>query len=355
MLINVLAFVFVFTLIALSHEIGHLVWAKRAGIRVYELALGFGPRLFSVTKNNTIYALNLIPILGYVHIAGEGESPEDKTCPEEEKFYTKTPAQRFKALFAGPLMNVILAFIILTGIFTFVGIPKDLSNEVQTVTKGSPAYSAGLRPGDKLLAVNGKNFPKMEEAIGFIHQSSGKEIRLDILRGADRLSIKATPKYNASMKVALLGFSARPIYSRVSLPSAVYYGFEQTLEMVGLMFFILWQLFSGALSLSNLAGPLGIAQITGKYAHSGIVALLNFTALISVNVGVLNLLPVPAFDGGRLLFILLEWIRRKLLRPDGRVAYQVHRGWTDWREFPRWSSAPLMSALAGVAAAETAA
>ncbi len=315
MLINILAFVFVFTLIALSHEIGHLVWSKRAGIRVYELALGFGPRLFSVTKNNTTYAINLIPILGYVHIAGEGESPEDKTCPEEEKFYTKTPAQRFKALFAGPLMNIILAFILLAGIFAFVGIPKDLSNEIQAVTKGSPAYSAGLRPGDRLLSINGKVFPKMEDAIGFVHKSSGKELALSILRGTTKLTIKATPQYNASMKVALLGFSARPIYSRVSLPTAIYYGFEQTLAMVGLMFVILWQLFSGALSLSNLAGPLGIAQITGKYAHSGLVALLNFTALISVNVGVLNLLPLPAFDGGRLLFIFLEWVRRKPINP----------------------------------------
>lgn len=315
MLINIVSFIFVFTLIALAHEIGHLVWAKRAGIKVHELALGFGPRLFSVEKNGTHYSLNLIPILGYVKIAGEGELEEDKQCPEDEKFYTKSPAQKFKAIFAGPFMNIILAFVLLCLAFLFAGVPKDLSNEIATVSRGSPAALAGLKAGDKLLAINGQKFPIMEDAITFIHKSKGKELALKIDRAGTALTVKATPKYNTALKVSLLGFSALPVYEKVNPLMAIYYGAEQTVAMVGLMFVILWQLISGSLSLSNLAGPVGIAQITGKYAQSGIIALLNFTALISVNIGVLNLLPLPALDGGHLIFILLEWVRKKPINP----------------------------------------
>jgi len=315
MLISALAFVFVFTLIAVSHELGHLIWAKKAGIRVYEFALGFGPRLFSIKKRDTLFAINLIPILAYVRIAGEGESPEDQLCPESEKFYTKTALQRFKALFMGPLMNIVLAFIILTCIFLSVGVPKDLSSEIASITKGSPADKAGIRPGDRIVAIDHIPYPKMEEAIDKIHQSGGQTLSLSILRSGKQLEIKAAPVYNSSLKAALLGFSAKPIYQSVSILYAVYYAFMQTLSMVALMFYILWQLVTGAVSVSNLAGPLGIANITGKYAHSGFIALLNFTALISVNVGVLNLLPLPAFDGGRLFFILLELVRGKPINP----------------------------------------
>lgn len=143
MLITIVSFIFVFTFIALTHEIGHLIWAKRAGIRVHELALGFGPRIFSFKKNETVYAVNLIPILGYVKIAGEGENEEDKACPEEEKFYSKTPPQKFKVLGAGPLMNVLSAFILLCLIFIFVGVPKEISNEIGAINKNSPAEAAG--------------------------------------------------------------------------------------------------------------------------------------------------------------------------------------------------------------------
>jgi regulator of sigma E protease len=314
-LISALSFFFVFTLIAVSHELGHLIWAKKAGIRVYEFALGVGPRLLSIRTNGTLYAINLIPILAYVRIAGEGESPEDQLCPEPEKFYNKTALQRFKALFFGPLMNILLAFVLLLGIFFVAGVPKDLSSEIASVTKGSPADKAGMKPGDRIIAINHIPYPKIEEAINKIHQSAGQELTLSILRSGKQLELKATPAYNASLKAALLGFSAKPIYQKVNLLYAIYYAFIQTLSMVALMFFILWQLVSGAVSVTNLAGPLGIAHITGKYAHSGLVALLNFTALISVNVGVLNLLPLPAFDGGRLFFILLELLRGKPLDP----------------------------------------
>ena len=315
MLINILAFVVVFTLIALSHEIGHLIWAKRAGIRVHEFALGFGPRLFSVERNNTHYSLNLIPILGYVKIAGEGENEEDKACPESELFTHKTPQQKFKAIFAGPAMNILLAFILLSISFSFMGIPKDLSNEIASVNSNSPAAKAGIKAGDRLIAIDNHAYPKMEDAISYIHQSREKQLLIKLVRNGVTFEAKATPKFNPAMKVSLLGFSAIPIYEKVGVFAAIYYAVLQTGSMVALMFVIIWQLITGAVSLSNLAGPVGIAQITGKYAHTGLFALANLTALISVNIGVLNLLPLPALDGGHLVFILIEWVRKKPVDP----------------------------------------
>lgn len=315
MLISIISFLFVFTVIALAHEIGHLIWAKKAGVRVYELALGFGPRLFSLTKDKTRYALNLIPILGYVKIAGEGENEEDKTCPEEEKFYNKTPLQKFKALAAGPLANIATAFVILSLVFAIAGVPKEISNEIGAISRNSPAEAAGLKVGDKLFAINGKVFPKMEEAIKFIHESPNKTLILTIERDGQKLKIKATPKYNPKLKVALLGFSPKPIYKRVNPLLAVYYGFEQTISIVLLTLIILGQLIVGAVSVTDLAGPVGIAQITGKYAQAGFLSLVHFTAFISVNIGVLNLLPIPALDGGHIVFVLLESIRKKKINP----------------------------------------
>jgi regulator of sigma E protease len=315
MLISVISFLIVFTIIALTHELGHLLWAKKAGVRVYELALGFGPRLFSITKNQTRYALNLIPILGYVKIAGEGENEEDRTCPEEEKFYNKPPKAKLKALLAGPLMNVFTAFLILTIVFLIVGVPKDLSNEVGQVSRSSPAELAGLKPGDHILAINGKEFKDMRKAVEFIHQSANQCLTLTIRRANKTFTIKATPKYHPRLKVALLGFSLKPTYVKVNPFLALYYGMEQTFALVLMTLAVIIQLIMGKVSLTDLAGPVGIAQVTGKYAEAGILSLLYFTALISVNIGVLNLLPIPALDGGHVAFVLIEMIRKKRIDP----------------------------------------
>lgn len=316
MLISIISFLFVFTIIALTHEIGHLIWAKRAGIRVFEFGVGFGPRLCSFMKNNTTFSLNLIPVLAYIRIAGEGESEEDETCPEDEKYYSKPPLQKFKALFAGPAMNILSAMIILALLFLVAGVPAGLSNEIGSISKGSPAEASGLRAGDKLLSINGIEYAKMEEAIEVIHKSQGKKLLLTLERGGKKIQIKAAPKYNPKLKVALLGFSPKPTYKRANPLVAIYYGFEQTAAMVITTVIILGQLFVGKLSLTDLAGPIGIAQITGRYAQTGLISLIYFTAFISVNIGVLNLLPIPALDGGRIVFVLIQWIRKSPVDPD---------------------------------------
>lgn len=311
MLLSLLAFALVFTFIAVAHELGHFIWAKKAGIKVYEFGLGFGPRLFAFKWQGTDFSLNLIPILAFVRIAGEGSDEEDQKTPPDQLFTNKTPGQKFRALVAGPGFNIAAAFILLFFIFTVFGVPEKLSNKIEVVNKNSPAAAAGLRAGDRLIAINGKNYENLEEAIAFIHQSDGQQLRLSIERNGSLIFVDATPKFNNKLKVALLGFSLAPTYKFVNPLSALWLAAQQTASLVLVIFVVLGKLLTGGLSLFDLAGPVGIAQISGRYAQSGWLALLNFTAFISVNVGVLNLLPLPALDGGRLVFVLLEVLRKK--------------------------------------------
>jgi regulator of sigma E protease len=311
MLVNILAFALVFTFIALVHELGHLVWAKRAGIRVYEFGLGFGPRLFSFTRNSTVYSLNLVPILGFVKIAGEGEAEEDKFCPPESLFSSKTPLQKFKCLFAGPFMNIFAAFLVLFLTFSLFGIPSGISNEIGSVTSGSPADQAGLQVGDRLISINGHRFARMEDAIDLIHKSGSHRLTLLVSRGTSQIALNATPKYNSKLKVSLLGFSPRPLYKHASTLSSLLTSLTQVFSMIVLTLVVLWQLLIGGVSFTDLAGPVGIAQVTGKYTQSGWASLLYFTAFLNVNIGIINLLPIPALDGGHLTIVFLEWVRRK--------------------------------------------
>jgi len=315
MLISLISFAIVFTIIALAHEGGHLVMAKRAGIRVLEFGIGFGPRIWAVTHDNTVYSVNLVPILAFVRIAGEGETEEDLNCPEAERYQAKSPWQKFLTLVAGPLMNLLAALVILIILAVFAGVPTGVSHEIETVTKGQPAEAAGLRPGDKLVAINGQAYQDMAGAIEYIHNHAGKKLVLTIDRAGQSLKIAATPTLNPKLNIGLLGFSPKPIYSRINPFQSVYYGFEQTASMIIVTLVVVGKLLTGGVSLTDLAGPVGIAQITGKYAQTGLVSLVYFTAFINVNIGILNLLPIPALDGGRVVFVIIEWFRKKAVDP----------------------------------------
>jgi len=312
MLLTIVSFIFVFTIITIVHEGGHLFFAKRAGIRVHEFGIGFGPTLFSIKKNHTTYKINLLPILGYVNIAGiETESQEEKDTPEEEKYYNKSVSAKFKAIFAGPFMNLVLGFLVFSLVFSITGAPIGISNEIATISPGSQAAKIGLLPGDKLEAINGKVFEEPEEAVKLIHKNAGKELVLSIKRGKNKLRLAAIPEYHKRMKVGLIGFSLKAVYEKVNPFKAILMGAQQTVGLALMILILLGRLLTGQLAVGDLAGPVGIAQITGQYAQQGFISLLSFLAFFSVNVAVVNLLPIPALDGGRLFFVLLEFIRRK--------------------------------------------
>jgi len=312
MLLTIVSFIFVFAIVVLAHELGHFFAASRAGIRVYELAIGFGPRILGIKKANTNYSLNLIPIGGYVRLAGiEGKEKEEAACPEEEKYYNKNPGEKFRSIVAGPLMNIALAFVLLSLIFLFAGAPVGISNEIESIALGSEAEKVGLRAGDRIEAIDGVEAKDMVMAIKKIHGSSGKELKLKISRKGEIFYIKATPRFDPRMKVGLIGFSPKPLIERVGPLKSLWLGAKQTAGMVALIIYFIGLLSSGKASFADLAGPVGIAQFTGQAAQSGFVSLLYFIAFLSVNLGVVNLLPIPALDGGRILFVIIEWIRKK--------------------------------------------
>jgi len=324
MLLTIVSFLVVFTIVALVHEWGHLYFSKKVGIRVHEFGLGFGPTLFSVKKNNTTYKINLLPILGYVRIAGlEDETNEEKQTPETERYTSKSPWAKFLSIAAGAVMNLVLGFLVFSFVFMMIGMPSGVSNTIDTIAPGSEAAKIGLQPGDKLLTVNKRSFEKPEDAVKVIHDNAGKKVLISVERNGQTRLFTAVPQYNKRLKMGLIGFSLKPTYEKVGFFKSFYYGATQTLGLMLMILVLVGKLFVGKIAIGDLAGPVGIAQITGQYAQQGILSLLNFIAFFSINVGLLNLLPIPALDGGRLVFVLIEAIRRKPIKIE--VENKIHQ------------------------------
>lgn len=314
MLLSIISFIFVFVIAALTHEIGHFIWAKKSGIRVLELGIGFGPTLFKFTKNNTKYSINLIPILAFVRLAGiDEENESEKDCPESEKYYSKGPWQKFKSIAAGPIMNLLLGFIIISLMIFFFG-SSHISPEISAVAPSSPAQTAGIKAGDIIKELDGSKITDMAPVISKIHRSAGKELTLTVDRSGKRMSFKAIPKLNPKFKIGLLGFSLKSVYQKEGLFSSFWIGASKTSELTIQIIHALGRLLIGHIAIADLAGPIGIAQLSGEAASQGFPSLLFFLALININLGVLNLLPIPALDGGRLVFVVIEAIRRKPLK-----------------------------------------
>jgi len=325
MIISIIAFIVVFSAVTLAHEFGHYYFSRRAGIKILELGIGFGPRLYGFKNRDMLYTLNLIPLGGFIRIAGidPGEENKDDRYTKEESYTSKRPLQKFLSVFGGPLFNILMAFVIFYVMFVFTGVPKDISNEIATVVPGSVAAKAGIQPGDKVIALSGNKVGKMTEAVETIHKSAGKTLVLMIDRKGKTLKVSAAPQLNKKLKIGLLGISMKPLYFRTDPFSALYQSVEQVVGTSIVILYTLGLLIIGKISLFDLAGPVGIAQFTGQVAGEGIIPLLSFTAFLSINLGLANLLPIPALDGGRIVFIIIEGIRRKAM--DINLENRIHQ------------------------------
>lgn len=324
MLLSILSFALVFVIVALAHELGHFIWSKRVGIRVLELGIGLGPTLFKFQRNGTIYSINLLPAFAFVRLAGIDEENEEEknACPDNEKYFSKTPFQKFQSIAAGPIMNLILGFFIFTYMANIYGLPQ-LSPEISTVSHGSVAEKIGLRPGDKIISADGKNNPDLAGLIQQIHKNPGKTIDIGVSRNEKHLIFSAVPEYNKTYKAGLIGFSLKAEYIKYDFMSSFRAGGERTILIISGILNILGQLLTGKVAISDLAGPVGIAQFSGQAASQGFAAFLSFIGLISINLGVFNLLPIPALDGGRLVFVLIEAIRDKPIKIE--VENKIHQ------------------------------
>ena len=397
-MITLLAFLFVLGVLIFVHELGHFLAARRHGVRVLTFSLGFGPKVLKVKRGDTEYCISVVPLGGYVKMAGE--NPEDPRSGQPDEFLSKTKWQRFQILFAGPAMNIILAVVVTTFVLAYQGVQvavywdepavigsvvpgssaekaglrrgdqivnvagdtvgtwKDLDIAVgirrpdrdvavsvirdgQTITSmvrpvaegkyeisdigvlpdvnpiitqvipGDRAEQAGLKAGDIVLAVNGERMATRAQLIDVISKSGGKSVQLTVRRGSEEVTATGTPEQRGAR--GMMGFYiSEPTKSFTPGPfEAVKLSVEHNIESSGVIFRTLAGLFTGETSVRQLQGPVGIAQLSGESAQEGFITLLSLMAMLSINLGILNLMPVPVLDGGHILIMALEGIARR--------------------------------------------
>ena len=329
---TIISFVVSLGILIFIHEFGHFVAAKLFGIKVERFSLGFGPRLLGKEVGDTDYRISAFPLGGYVKMLGESGEEEIAEELKPVSFSHQPLRRRFAVVAAGPSSNLLLAVLLYALIFAFFGLTKT-TTDIGSVTPDSPAATAGLQADDKVLEVNGVEVQEWSDLSELIQKSGGKSVQLKLQRGDKVFAVELTPEIRKTQTILgeevnrpLIGIVASNnfIVEKINPFQAMYYAVDQTVAMIKLTFVVLGKLFAGAISPKTLAGPIGIAQMSGQVAKAGPLAFLSFLALLSINLGILNLLPIPILDGGHLLFFCIEGVMGKPLSIKKReVAQQV--------------------------------
>jgi regulator of sigma E protease len=334
MVTSVVAAIVVLGLLIFVHELGHFLACKRVGVGVLKFSLGFGPTLISRRVGETEYCLAAIPLGGYVKMIGQeddGSEPDPLLASQPNSFSVKPLWARAFIVVAGPLGNLIFAAFLLAILFA-TGVPV-LTSTVGKVSENMPAAQAGLQADDEIVAVNGEPVSRWEELSGAIRASEGKPVDLEVRRGDARFPVSITPQrtegktiFGEPTPIYVIGVeqSSNFVMERSNPIAAVWLGIQKTGELCYLTVMTLVKLFQGVVSTSAVGGPLTIMTEAGKQAHNGFAALAFFMALLSVNLGVLNLLPIPILDGGHLVFMGVEKILGRPMEIRHReIAQQV--------------------------------
>ena len=327
-MLSLIYFIIVLGLIVLVHEFGHFIFSKLFGVHVYEFSIGMGPRIFGTKKQKgkTQYNVRALPIGGFVSLAGEDATDKDPEVPKDGYLYNKPIWQRFIIMAAGVFNNFLLALIVLFLIGIFHGAP-DMSPVVTKLDVNKPMYEAGIREGDRFISINGNKTSTIDDVNVFLTlENNGKETEFVMERDGVRTTYKITPveipdeektkeEKKSGEPVYKYGISFDPVYKH-GFGAAVEYTFVQFGSYFKQIILTFKYLFSGKVGADDLAGPVGIYSVVDRITeHSVVLPLASLTALLCVNVGFLNILPFPAFDGGRILFLLIEKIRRKPVSP----------------------------------------
>lgn len=317
-------FILVLGITVFIHELGHFIFAKKAGIYVYEFSIGMGPRILKKKFKNdeTIYSIRLFPIGGFVSMAGE-DIEEDKSIPEEKQMYNKTWIQRFLTIIAGVLFNFLLAIILLFIVALNTGAPQN-KNYISEISKDYPIEKTNIEVGDKILKVNGKKVRNQDMLLLELTINNGKTLDITVEHKNKKIEkIKLEPKKIDANgeKSYKYGLVLENKVDKGIIPS-IKYAFTKTFDLLEQMGKIIIYLITGKLSLNSLSGPVGIYNIVGESAKAGIISLIYLIAYLCINVGFINLIPIPAFDGGRALFLIIEKIRRKKMNP--KIENTIH-------------------------------
>ena len=305
-MITIISSIIIFLLVILIHEFGHFIVAKRNGVSVLEFSIGMGPKLFQRESNGTLYSLRVIPVGGYCQLEGEDEENDSPNSLNNQ-----SPLVRLKVILAGAIMNFLLAFILLILLMSV----SRVSTEVSGVLEDSPAYSSGIQTGDKIVSINGKNINDGEELLKNIKESQG-DLDIGVIRDSQSKNIKVTPRLENNVRKIGVNFQEEYDIKNFSLIKGFKKGVITFLNLTGMLYKFLGMLITSQLGLGGVSGPVGVVKEIGNAAKTGVANLIFLLAYININLGVFNLLPIPALDGGRAIFILIEMIFGKKISQE---------------------------------------
>ena len=299
-MITLISSLLVFLLVVILHEFGHFTVAKLSGIKVNEFSIGMGPKIYQKQKGETFYSLRALPVGGYVAMEGEEENSHDPRA-----FNNVSVIKRMTVVLAGAFMNFVLAFIAFTLIFSIIGYG---SNEIEKVISNSPADKVGMQSGDLIIKINEKKVRDIYDINSIISKNQKEEMDFQINRKGNILNLKIKPEYSEENEMYLIGITSK---IENSILKSISLGAKKTVEMSKMILKSIKIMFSGSFKMEYLSGPVGVVQLIGSESSKGFLNFLQILGLISVNLGVFNLLPIPALDGGKFLFLLIEAFRGK--------------------------------------------
>lgn len=314
-MLTLIIFILILGTIILIHELGHFLFAKLFGVYVYEYSIGMGKKIISKKPKNseTEYSIRLIPIGGFVRLAGEEGEDGDTSVPLEKKLYKKNFIQRFLIFFMGPGFNFLLAFVTLFVSALIFG-SISTSPVVGSVPEDYPAYIAGVEVGDTILSIDGEKIKSWDDILWIVQTSDGESLEFKIEnKNGNEKTVTITPdevKADDGTTTYVFGIGKNTEKSR-GLVVSFKYACSKTVSLFKIMIETVKSLFTGGVSVNELSGPVGIYSIVGEQAKDGLESLLYLLAYLSINVGVINLIPFPAFDGGHILFLIIEKIIRR--------------------------------------------
>ncbi|MGN0341292.1 MAG: RIP metalloprotease RseP [Roseburia sp.] len=308
--------ILMFSFIIIFHELGHFLLAKKNGIRVNEFCLGLGPTIVGFTKGETKYSLKLLPFGGACMMEGEDEESKD-----ERAFNNKSVWARMAVVFAGPAFNFILAFLLAVVVIAVAGFDRPV---VADVMEGYPAEAAGLQAGDVITELNGKNIHLYREVSIYTYLHADENIEVEYQRDGETYTCTLTPKYDEESNRYLFGIYGSGTREHGNVFQVLKYSVYEVKYWICTTLESLKMLVTGQVSFNDLSGPVGIVKSIGdtydEVKTGGFLIiflnLMNYSIMLSANLGVMNLLPLPALDGGRLFFLIIEAIRRKRVNPD---------------------------------------
>ncbi len=323
-IINLLLFILILGVIVFVHEFGHFLFAKITGVYVYEFAIGMGPKIWGFQKGETEYNLRAIPIGGFCQLAGEDLDDDDlKKVPKKRRLQSKTAWERFLIMVFGPMNNFILAVLLLFFIALIWG-GSTMNPTITSIEKGSAAEASELKAQDKVLRIDNHKVSTSDDISLYLAVSNPKKgTKFLISRDGEEHTITVKPKEIKNGKDVSYhyGIGIQQKKTKGFISAFVYTG-KKTVSIFKQMFVTVAYLFTGGIRLNQLSGPVGIYSIVGQQSKGGIANLLYLTAFLSINVGFINLLPIPAFDGGHILFIVIEKIKGSPVDPE--IENKIH-------------------------------